>query len=148
MELCAILSQKFENDIWCLDDMLKCLKTEVEVKERLMLIGTSSELEKENKDRKYKISSFLNNAKGKWCPSCESNNHVASTCFKVKMLHPESKPCIGKDCVLYVLNQLIWQALVILSTNVISVTRNIIQVFVPSRKVTILRTKTMSNLMT
>ena len=64
MELCAILSQKFENDIWCLDDMLKCLKTEVEVKERLMLIGTSSELEKENKDRKYKISSFLIMQKG------------------------------------------------------------------------------------
>ena len=45
-----------------LDYMLKCLKTEVEAKERSMSIGTSSELEKENKDRKYTSYSFLNNA--------------------------------------------------------------------------------------
>ena len=26
------------------------------------------------------------------------------------MIHPESEPCVGKDCGLYVLNQIIWQA--------------------------------------
>ena len=82
-ELRVILSRKFENDVWRLDDMLKCLKTEVEAKERSMFIGTSSELEKENKDRKYTTSSFLNNAQGKRCPFCELSNHVASKCLKV-----------------------------------------------------------------
>ena len=57
-ELRVILSRQFENDIWRLDDMLKCLKTDVEAKERSMFIGTSFELEKENKDRKYTTSSF------------------------------------------------------------------------------------------
>ena len=57
-ELRVILSRKFENDIWRLDDILKCLKTDVEAKERSMFIGTSFELEKENKDRKYTTSSF------------------------------------------------------------------------------------------
>ena len=64
--------------MWCLDDILKCLKTEVEAKERSMFIGTSSELEKENKDRKYTISSFLINTQGKRCPFCELSNHVVS----------------------------------------------------------------------
>ena len=40
-----------------LDDMLKCLKTEVKGKERSLFIGTFSELEKEKKDRKYTTSS-------------------------------------------------------------------------------------------
>ena len=38
-ELRVILSRKFENDIWRLDDMLKCLKTEVEAKERSLLLA-------------------------------------------------------------------------------------------------------------
>ena len=62
LERRVILSCKLENDIWRLDYMLKCLKTEVEAKERSMSIGTSSELEKENKGRKYTSYSFLNNA--------------------------------------------------------------------------------------
>ena len=67
LKLRVILSHKFENGIWRLDDMLKCLKTGVEAKERSLFIGTSSELEKENKGRKY-TSSFLNNAQGKRYP--------------------------------------------------------------------------------
>ena len=33
------------------------------------------------------------------------------------MLHPESTTCTGKDCILYILNLIIWQAPVILSTK-------------------------------
>ena len=83
-ELHVILSRKFEYDIWRLDEMLKCLKTEVEAKERSTFIGTSSELEKENKDRKYTTSSFLNNAQGKRCPFCELSKHAGSKCLKVR----------------------------------------------------------------
>ena len=82
LELRVILSRKFENDIWRLDAILKCLKTEVEAKERSMFIGTYFEVEKENKDRKYTTSSFLNNTQGKRCPFCELSNHVASKCLK------------------------------------------------------------------
>ena len=82
-ELRVVFSRKCENDIWSIYDMLKCLKTGVEAKEWSMFIGTSSELEKENKDRKYTTSSFLNNAQGKWCHFCELSNHVASKCLKV-----------------------------------------------------------------
>ena len=64
LEFRVILSRKFENDIWRLDDIMKCIKTEVEAKERSMFIGTSFEVEKENKDRKYTTSSFLNNTQG------------------------------------------------------------------------------------
>ena len=82
-ELHNILSRKFENDKWGLDDMLKCLKTEVVPKERSMFIGTSSESEKENKDRKYTTSSFLNNAQGTRYSLCELSNHVSSKGLKV-----------------------------------------------------------------
>ena len=62
--------------------MLKSLKPEVEAKELSLFIGTYSELEKENKGRRYTTPSFLNNAKGKRCPFCELGNHVASKCLK------------------------------------------------------------------
>ena len=82
-ELNNTLSRKFENDKWGLDDILKCLKTEAVAKERSMFIGTSSESEKENEDRKYTTSSFLNNAQGTRYPLCELSNHVASKGLKV-----------------------------------------------------------------
>ena len=46
--------------------------------------------------------------------------------LKLQMLHPGSKPSIGEEQALYALNQIIWQTLVILSTNVVSVMVNII----------------------
>ena len=82
LELRVILSRKFENDVWRLDDVLKCLKTEVEAKEGSIFIGTSSELQKVNNERKYTTSSSLNNAQGKRCSFCELTNHVASKCLK------------------------------------------------------------------
>ena len=48
-----------------------------------MFIGTSSALEKENKDRKSTTSSFLNSSKGKQCPFCELSYHVVSKCLEV-----------------------------------------------------------------
>ena len=57
-ELHNILSRKFENDKWGLDDMLKCLKTEVVPKERSMFIGTSSESEKEIKTENIQLLHF------------------------------------------------------------------------------------------
>ena len=71
-ELRVILSRKIENDVWRWNDMLK------KAKERSMFISTSSDLGKENKDRKYTTSSFLNNAQGKRYHFCELSNHVAS----------------------------------------------------------------------
>ena len=82
-ELRVILSRKFENDVWRLDDMIKCLKTEVEAKERSLSIGTSSDQEKQEKDRKFSTSSFFANSKGKRCPFCDLDNHTASKCLKV-----------------------------------------------------------------
>ena len=127
--------------------MLKSLKPEVEAKELSLFIGTYSELEKENKGRRYTTPSFLNNAKGKRCPFCELGNHVASKCLKFTNAASRKHTLCRKGLCFIFLNQIISQAPVILSMNVISVTANIIYVFVPSRKVTILRIKTTDNLM-
>ena len=43
--------------------MFKILKREVETKERLFSIGTSSEFEPEKRDRNYTTSAFLNREK-------------------------------------------------------------------------------------
>ena len=103
-ELHVIFSRKCENGIWSLYEILKCLKTEVEVKEWSMFIGTSSELENEDKDRKYTTSSFLNNAQGKRCHFCELSNHVTSKCLKVtnaasrkQSLHRKGLCCMFSD---------------------------------------------------
>ena len=103
-ELRVIFWRKCENDIWSLYDMLKCLKTEVETKEWSIFIGTSSELEKEDKDRKYTTSSFLNNAQGKRCHFCALSNHVTSNCLKVtnaasrkQSLHRKGMCCMFSD---------------------------------------------------
>ena len=89
-----------------------------------MFIATSSELEKENKDRIYTTSSSLNSEHKR--NRGFRKGALRTNWLKLQMLHPGSKPCLRKYCVLYVLNKIILQAPAILSTNIISVTANII----------------------
>ena len=50
-EIRMILSRKFQNDIWQLDDMRKILIREVKAKKRSFSTGILSEFEPEKRDR-------------------------------------------------------------------------------------------------